>query len=347
MIGHSPIRAGKALAATLLTAGLVAGFFTRSGPVSASPLGQQQSSQLVVSFQANGATKDQPTGAATVGAFLQERGIVVGANDYVDPNPSTPVTDRMIISYRAAVPVTIAMHDGTRTVLSSADDVGALLEEQGIHLGAYDEVYPSLAQPVTAGQAVRVVRVLHWTRTREVPIAELTLHKIDFNLQPGSSRVVSLGHAGLREADIAYTQRDGGAIQRTVLSAQVVKKPAMRVVADGVDEYDAFTMLERRGLAKMALGEASAMQMLATAYTGDCYGCSGRTALGYRAGHGIVAVDPSVIPLGTRLYIPGYGTALAGDTGGDIHGFRIDLGFNSSYDALRFGRREVTVYRLK
>jgi 3D (Asp-Asp-Asp) domain-containing protein len=71
------------------------------------------------------------------------------------------------------------------------------------------------------------------------------------------------------------------------------------------------------------------------------------TALGYRAGHGIVAVDPRVIPLGARLYIPGYGYAIAGDTGGDIRGNRIDLGFNSERDAMMFGRRAITVYRIK
>ncbi len=71
------------------------------------------------------------------------------------------------------------------------------------------------------------------------------------------------------------------------------------------------------------------MEMIATAYTADCAGCGGMTAIGRRAGHGIVAVDPRVIPLGTRLYIPGYGLAVAGDTGGAIVGNRIDLGFDS------------------
>ena len=65
-----------------------------------------------------------------------------------------------------------------------------------------------------------------------------------------------------------------------------------------------------------------------------------------RPRHGIVAVDPRVIPLGSHLYIPGYGRATAGDTGGAIQGNRIDLGFNSSTDALQFGRRSVTVYVL-
>ncbi len=62
--------------------------------------------------------------------------------------------------------------------------------------------------------------------------------------------------------------------------------------------------------------------------------------------HGVVAVDPRVIPLGSHLYIPGYGRAVAGDTGGAIIGHRIDLAFNSYGDAIRFGRRPVKVYVL-
>jgi 3D (Asp-Asp-Asp) domain-containing protein len=89
------------------------------------------------------------------------------------------------------------------------------------------------------------------------------------------------------------------------------------------------------------------MHMTATAYTSSCSGCSGRTALGQQAGHGIVAVDPRVIPLGTRMYIPGYGEAVAGDTGTSIKGSRIDLGFNRYRDAVLFGRREITVYLLR
>lgn len=90
------------------------------------------------------------------------------------------------------------------------------------------------------------------------------------------------------------------------------------------------------------------MHMDATAYTAYCGGrCSGRTALGWQAGYGIVAVDPRVIRLRTRLYIPGYGYAVAGDTGGSIRGARIDLGFNSYRDARHFGRRDIVVYILQ
>lgn len=91
---------------------------------------------------------------------------------------------------------------------------------------------------------------------------------------------------------------------------------------------------------------SSLISMEATAYL-PCDGDgAGITATGIAAGYGIVAVDPSVIPLGTRLYIPGYGTALAADTGGAIRGNKIDLCMESYGEAMRFGRRSVEVYIL-
>ena len=88
------------------------------------------------------------------------------------------------------------------------------------------------------------------------------------------------------------------------------------------------------------------MAMEATAYLptdgdGACI-----TALGIPATYGVVAVDPSIIPLGSRVYIPGYGMAIAADTGGAIVGYCIDLCMESYAEAMNFGRRVVTVYVL-
>ncbi len=71
---------------------------------------------------------------------------------------------------------------------------------------------------------------------------------------------------------------------------------------------------------------------------------NGITATGLRARKGIVAVDPRVIPLGTKLFIPGYGEALAADTGGWIKNDRIDLCFETLEECFRFGRRKIRVY---
>lgn len=86
--------------------------------------------------------------------------------------------------------------------------------------------------------------------------------------------------------------------------------------------------------------------MEATAYTEDDPGSTGYTASGHRLQRGMVAVDPDIIPLGTQLYIEGYGYAVADDTGGAIVGNRIDLAMDSTSEAIDFGRRDVVVYVL-
>lgn len=89
------------------------------------------------------------------------------------------------------------------------------------------------------------------------------------------------------------------------------------------------------------------MTMEATAYLPSDGNGDGITATGVRATRGVVAVDPNYIPLGTRLYIPGYGFAVAADTGGAIRGDRIDLCMEGYSEAIHFGRRDVDVYVLK
>jgi 3D (Asp-Asp-Asp) domain-containing protein len=92
------------------------------------------------------------------------------------------------------------------------------------------------------------------------------------------------------------------------------------------------------------------MIMEATAYDPGPISCGkyadGYTAIGMKAEKGVVAVDPRVIPMRTRLYVEGYGLAIAADTGGAIKGNRIDLCFPTYQEALRYGRRTVKVYLL-
>ena len=184
-----------------------------------------------------------------------------------------------------------------------------------------------------------------WERVEHRAIAPKTIHRLSVSLAPGHTTVVQAGHSGVLEAYVRYTQRDGGPVRSTILASAVTVPPKARIVAEGIGGTP-LASFEAHGIAQMAYMARSAIEMLATAYTADCAGCGGMTALGRRAGKGIVAVDPRVIPIGTRLYIPGYGFAVAGDTGGDILGNRIDLGFDSWREAMLFGRRDVKVYRL-
>ena len=247
----------------------------------------------------------------------------------------TPVTATIIVSGLQQT-----------TVTTQADDVGALLEEQGIHLGPSDQVTPALSARVPEDGVVRIDRVITWDKTESRKIASAVVERPDYALAPDATKVVSAGRSGVRVVTVRYTQR-GDDVTKQVVSSRIVQTMRPHVVAVGLGEYAAFQRFDRNALDRTSRMAGGVMQMVATAYTAGCSGCSGVTALGYRAGHGIVAVDPRVIPLGARLYIPGYGYAIAGDTGGDIRGNRIDLGFNSERDAMMFGRRAITVYRIK
>ncbi|GGE57082.1 hypothetical protein GCM10011391_39980 [Pullulanibacillus camelliae] len=94
-----------------------------------------------------------------------------------------------------------------------------------------------------------------------------------------------------------------------------------------------------------------AFKVSATAYTGSCEGCSGLTATGINLKNSpnlkVISVDPKVIPLGSKVSVEGYGTAIAGDTGGAIKGKKIDVFMPSQKKAQEWGRKTVTVKVLK
>ncbi|WP_396135982.1 3D domain-containing protein [Bacillus sp. NEB1478] len=93
--------------------------------------------------------------------------------------------------------------------------------------------------------------------------------------------------------------------------------------------------------------QSKSMTVSATAYTSECEGCSGVTASGtslidYPYAK-IIAVDPDVIPMGTVVYVPGYGYAVAADTGGGINGNEIDVFMNDYSKAVNWGRKTVNI----
>ena len=348
MIGRSYSRASW-LAASVLFLGFAIGNISHpAASIAATEKAAKAAANAIshiVTFTSNGATTQHVTTAKTVGDFLKERGLTVTEQDFVSPSLASELTEGTAITYRAAVPVTIVTSTGSKNVMSSAIDVGTLLENQNVDIGPHDVVSAPFSDALVAGEKIRVVRVAEWSTTKRQLIVPRTITRLVFSLPPGTTRVLSRGRRGERETIVGFTQRDG-VTQHRVIATRIVRKPRERIIARGIGEYAAFEQLAKFGLQKTSYIAASALSMMATAYTAECAGCSGYTAIGPRAGHGIVAVDPRVIPLGTRLYIPGYGPAIAGDTGGAIVGRRIDLGFDSLGDAMAFGRRAVKVYTL-
>jgi len=241
--------------------------------------------------------------------------------------PGTPIA----ADERAGI--TLVAGGQTRQITTTAKCVAEVLAEGGIALAALDRVTPRLDAPVTEGLKITVVRVARKTEQRSVPIPPGTISRFDRRV--GRPVVLDPGKSGLKRETFSILIKDGRETERTLLDSEVVREPTPRRVVIG-----RASSLPARG--------ASMMLMNATAYDPGPLSCgryaSGYTAIGMKAGKGVVAVDPRVIPLGTHLYIEGYGPAVAADVGSAIRGRRIDLGFGTRREALAFGRRNVKVY---
>ncbi len=130
---------------------------------------------------------------------------------------------------------------------------------------------------------------------------------------------------------------NGKEVSRKLINEQMVQEKQDKVVAVGTKDL---ALQVSRGATETGVE----FYVSTTAYTANCNGCSGRTATGInlRANPNakVIAVDPRVIPLGTKVFVEGYGYAIAADTGGAIKGYKIDVFFPSKADAYRWGRQE-------
>ncbi|MDR7433969.1 MAG: ubiquitin-like domain-containing protein [Armatimonadota bacterium] len=295
-----------------------------------------------VTIQVDGERRAIRTYRSTVGEVLEEARVTFAPQDVVTPPVGTRVKDGMEISVRHAIPVVILADGREVKVHTTAATVREILAHQNISLGPKDKVYPSLDAQPWAGARIRVVRIEEKILSMRLPIPYRTVQRPDPHLTVGTTRIVRSGEPGFKEKLILLTYVDGRLISQKELGERVVKDPIDRLILYG----RRFPIASRGAF----LGREY-IEMLATAYYPGPKNFGGGvdevTAIGLRAGRGVVAVDPRVIPLRTKLYIEGYGYAIAGDTGGRIKGLRIDLGFDTYRDAIRFGKRRVRVYILE
>jgi len=285
------------------------------------------------------------TAAPTVGEALWESGLAVSEGDRVEPSLISPLAGISSITIIRSAPLTILVDGLTIHTRAVGGTVGDALTDAGLALIGLDFTQPSLQDEIPDDGTIRVVRVSERVEVEEKPLPFETAYQPIDDLEIDNQRVVEAGAYGVLANRVRVRLEDGEETQRFVEGDWVARQPEPRVIGYG-------TQIIPRSINTDdgPIQYCRAVNMYATSYSPSRAGVPagaknfGITASGQPLTRGLVAIDRSLIPFGTMMYVPGYGFAEAADTGGGVKGRWIDLGYDD--DNYVAWHQYVTVYFL-
>lgn len=287
------------------------------------------------------------TTAPTIGEALREAGMTLYLADRVSPDLSTPVSEGQAVNIEPAVPVTIladGRHLRTRTHRKTVSEA---LAEVGVPLEGQDYTDPAPSAPLKSDMTIRVVRVVETFRIEQEPVPFEIQWLPDPEMEVDTRSLKQSGENGVLQKRIRVHYEDGQEVSRQLDDSGVIRDPKNKIIS-----YGTKIVIRTLDTPTGPVEYWRRIRMLATAYSASTAGTSkeasyyGRTRLGWQMRFGIVAVDPSVIRLGSQVYVPNYGVGDAGDTGSAIKGRRIDLGFDDEDSRVWQWYRWTDVYLL-
>lgn len=286
----------------------------------------------------------------TVNDVLTSNNIILGPKDKTSIGIDSKVKNQDKIYIKKAMDVQVEVDGKTLTMNSAESDIESMLKVEGIKVNEADKVLPSKDQPLEKGLKVAIIRVETKTIKEAKALAYSTVTKNDGGLEKGKQKVVQSGKAGEKLVTTKVTYENGKEVSRKVVSEAVTKKPVQKVVAMGTKpKVQPVSTKYSASRGSSSAGGKTIISVRSTAYSprkdyGRAITASGMVAVRDANGTSTVAVDPRVIPLGTKLYIEGYGYAIAADTGLAIKGNKVDLFFNTLSEARNWGARYVNVH---
>ncbi len=296
----------------------------------------------------------------SVGELLSKENVTLCDNDKINVCVDDVISgDKDIVITRGKEIVIVADGVETSAVVTKADVHDALVEA-GYIPGETDEISVDSGGDLKDSSRVELVSVSSTVDTVNEEIQNTVQYIDDASMPEGETKVIEEGSVGTRQIKSNVLYRKGEEISREVVSDTVVAEPVNRVIAIGKKKTVSPVQASSGGVREEngtinGMSYSRKITMTATAYSTSPSENGGYTvsAMGNQLGFGIVAVDPSVIPLGSRVYVTStdgswtYGVASAEDTGGAIKGNKIDLCYEGSVSSVnQFGRRSCIVYVL-
>lgn len=299
-----------------------------------------------VMLSVDGRSYEWKTTSSTVAKAIQEKQVVLREGDEIKPSLDAKIKENTHIEVIRGFKVRINTASKSIDFMTIARPVKEVLKKAKIDFDNDDIIKPGLEIVVKPDEKIRIVDVRSEMVAKQIAINPETEYRSDKNIERGVKRIVRPGKSGLAEHQIQMTYHDGVLIKKVTLAKKVIVPVVNEIVAVGTKPV-VRTLVTSRGSYRYI--EAKVME--ATAYYPGPESCgkwaNGYTYTGKKAGYGVVAVDPRVIRLGTKLYIEGYGKAEAADIGSAIKGNKIDLCYETYQEALRFGRKKIKVYILE
>jgi uncharacterized protein YabE (DUF348 family) len=277
----------------------------------------------------------------TVATALAANNIIIGPKDKINTALDSKIYKKEVIDVKRAVNVKVAVDDKELTLLSSANNIESLLNSEGIALGNQDKLSLDKSTKLFDGMRLEIIRVDTKVLTDTSTIAYGTVVKKDSSLSNTQKRIIQNGQDGEKKTTSSVTYENGKEVNRKVLEQVVSKKPKDKIIVLGT--YP--SMPVSRGGDPIPFTKVVKMRATAYSATGAST-ASGRRAVRNPDGYSTIAVDPSVIGYGTKLFIQGYGFAIAADTGSAIIGNKIDVFFNTYKESVKWAVKYVNVYIL-
>lgn len=290
------------------------------------------------------------TNSTSVEKILAKQGITLNAGDETNIALNEIVSDNSVIEIYRSMPVKVTLNGVTSEYNTTKKLVADILADVGIQ-ATDDEVTPRMTDVVEAGDEIIVSQDDSQIVTVSEPIAYETVEYENTDLNPGERVVTQEGANGEREITYKIYYEDGAEVSRERIGELVLAEPVSQVIEYSPDEEFEVGKIPANRPTNYSRVEV----FTATAYDAsyeDNGPWAGVTSTGMPMGYGVIAVDPKVIPYGTKMYIEScdgsyiYGYAIAGDCGGAIKGKKVDLFYWSKAQCNQFGRRDVYIYFL-